>query len=98
MADEIKRPRGAQPGNRNAAKERYFYRELKRQCDEDPTILPAIAQRLIIAAVKGEPWAIKEFRDTMDGKPAQAVNLANEDGTPLLSAISVNFVKPADGG
>ena len=98
MTDTDKRGPGAPKGNRNAAKERMFYRELKRQCEADPSILPSIAQRLIIAAVKGEPWAIKEFRDTMDGKPAQAVNLANEDGSPLLSAISVNFVKPADGG
>jgi hypothetical protein len=94
---EEKRGRGAPLGNRNAAKERVFHRELRRRLADDPQIIMDVAERLIIAARKGEPWAIKEFRDTLDGKPAQAVSVANEDGSPLLTGITVSLVKAADG-
>lgn len=95
--DETTRRRGAQPGNKNAAKARYFYRELMRQCEADPQIVVDIAQRLLIAARKGEPWAIREFRDTMDGKPAQAVEITGDPDNPTTLGFVVIPPK-ANGG
>lgn len=37
------------------------------------TKLRLIAEKLVEAAVSGEPWAIREVADRKDGKPMQAV-------------------------
>ena len=85
--------RGAPIGNKNAAKQRIFYFELMRQCHANPELLPKVAKNLIRAAVDGEPWAIKEFRDTLDGKPAQAVAITDSEGGSILSSLVVQYVK-----
>lgn len=48
------------------------------------TKLRAIAEKLVIAAEAGESWAIKEVADRIDGKPMQQVEVAGEDGGPVL--------------
>ena len=45
-------------------------------------------------AEEGEPWAIKEIIDRVDGKAIQATTIENADGTPLLGGIQVTFIKP----
>jgi hypothetical protein len=35
--------------------------------------LAVIAENLVCAAVRGEPWAIRECFDRVDGKPTQAI-------------------------
>jgi hypothetical protein len=35
-------------------------------------------------AEEGERWAAEYVRDTLDGKPAQQVNLADADGDKLV--------------
>lgn len=68
-------------------KERSFYNALSvalRQAngtdlEGKPVIkLRAIAEKLVAAAVAGEPWAIKEVADRIDGKPMQAIEHSGE--------------------
>ena len=86
--------RGGQPGNQNAAKQRLFYDKLRLVLTQEPHRLRSIAEQLVRKAEEGEPWAIKELIDRVDGKAHQAVALENADGTPLLTGIQVTFVKP----
>ena len=86
--------RGGQPGNQNAAKQRMFYDKLRLVLTQEPHRLRQIAEQLVKKAEEGEPWAIKELIDRVDGKAHQAVALENSDGTPLLTGIQVTFVKP----
>lgn len=86
--------RGGQPGNQNAAKSRMFYDKLRLVLTQEPHRLRKIAEELVKKAEEGEPWAIKELIDRVDGKAHQAVALENSDGSPLLTGIQVTFVKP----
>ena len=86
--------RGAQLGNQNAAKSRMFYDKLRLVLTQEPHRLRSIAEQLVKKAEEGEPWAIKELIDRVDGKAHQAVALENSDGSPLLQSIQVTFIKP----
>jgi hypothetical protein len=86
--------RGGQQGNQNAAKSRMFYDKLRLVLTQEPHRLRAIADTLVRKAEEGEPWAVKEIMDRMDGKAHQAVSVENADGSPLLSGIQVTFIKP----
>jgi hypothetical protein len=85
---------GAPLGNQNAARQRMFYDKLRLVLTQEPHRLRQIAEQLVKKAEEGEPWAIKELIDRVDGKAHQAVALENSDGTPLLTGIQVTFVKP----
>ena len=85
---------GAPLGNQNAARQRMFYDKLRLVLTQNPERLRKIAEELVSKAEQGEPWAIKELIDRVDGKAHQAVALENSDGTPLLTGIQVTFVKP----
>ena len=87
---------GAPLGNKNAAKSRMFYDKLRLVLTQEPHRLRQIAEQLVSKAEEGEPWAIKEIMDRMDGKAHQAVSVENADGTPLLSGIQVTFIKPEE--
>ena len=85
---------GAQVGNQNAAKSRLFYDKLRLVLVQEPHRLRSIAEQLVTQAEAGEPWAIKEIIDRVDGKAVQATTIENADGTPLLGGIQVTFIKP----
>ena len=71
-----------------------FYDKLRLVLTQEPHRLRSIAEQLVKKAEEGEPWAIKELIDRVDGKAHQAVALENSDGSPLLTGIQVTFVKP----
>jgi hypothetical protein len=85
---------GAPFGNANGAKQRMFYDKLRLVLTQDPTRLRKIAEQLVSKAEEGEAWAIKELIDRVDGKSVQAMTVANEDGSPLLAGIRVEFIRP----
>jgi hypothetical protein len=80
-------PVGAPIGDKNAAKIRLFddaFRRALKQRDlnhEDGATLRKIADKIIDLALAGDVSAFREARDTVDGKPAQAITGA--DGGPL---------------
>jgi len=86
--------RGAPVGNHNAAKSRMFYDKLRLVLVQEPHRLRSIAEQLVTQAEAGEPWAIKEIIDRVDGKAIQATTIENADGSPLLGGIQVTFIKP----
>lgn len=75
---------GAPIGNLNAAKSRAFYGALSRAiAQDDGKRLRAAAEKLLDLASEGEAWAVKELRDTLDGKPAQSVTVGGDADNPL---------------
>ena len=88
---------GAPEGNKNAAKGKLFYGQLRKALvQEDALKLRAIAEKLVEAAIEGEPWAVKEIMDRVDGKAVQSTTFEDAKGNSLLQAIEVRFVKPSE--
>lgn len=84
----------APKGNRNAAKGKEWFDALRKECVQRGA-LPEIAKVLVDKAVAGEAWAIQEVANRFDGKPGQAVELSNPDGTGLFSLIEIRAVEAA---
>ena len=88
---------GAPIGNQNAAKGRLWNDSLRMAIAQDDRVrVRKAVEKLLDLAAEGEPWAIKELADRLDGKPVQQTVLENSDGTPLLAGIQVTFVKPSE--
>jgi hypothetical protein len=68
-----------------ARKERKFYQALLIALNaEGPDIrLRKIAEQLVTAAERGEPWAIRELMDRIDGKVPQATILQGDAEEPV---------------
>ena len=79
-------PGGAPLGNQNAKRSRLFeqafIRALKQRdlSAEDGETIRKIADKMIDLALAGDVAAFREARDTVDGKPAQQLNIAGHDG------------------
>jgi hypothetical protein len=63
---------------------------------QNPQRLPKIVETLLTAAEIGEAWAVKEVIDRLDGKAIQINQMENADGSPILNAIQVTFIKPPE--
>lgn len=83
-------------GNSNAVKGKMFYDKLRKCLVQQPQRLDKIVDQLVMQAELGEAWAVKEVIDRLDGKAVQTTQMENADGTPLLSGITVSFVRPTD--
>jgi hypothetical protein len=85
--------RGGQPGNQNGKKGKLFYNQLRvALVQEDSRKLRTIAQKLVDAAEQGEPWAIKEVIDRIDGKAVQSTEISGLDGGILETLNTINIV------
>jgi hypothetical protein len=81
-------PAGAPEGNHNATKNRQWRGALDRAIATDNgKRLRAAAEQLLNKAEAGEPWAIKEIADRLDGKPHQSVELT-ADVTNRASSLT----------
>jgi hypothetical protein len=85
---------GAPIGNKNAQKGRIWNDALKKAIAQDngKRLRESIEQLLNLAA-KGEPWAIKELADRLDGRPKQTNTLETDDDG-LVAGIKIIFVSP----
>ena len=71
-----------------ATKERKFYAALTRSMlADDGKKVRAAAEQLLDQAAAGEPWAIKELADRLDGRPAQAIIGDSENPLLIISRI-----------
>jgi len=88
---------GAPLGNQNGKKGKLFYNQLRiALVQEDSRKLRTIAQKLVDAAEQGEPWAIKEVIDRVDGKAVQATEISGVDGDAVeLKLIEFVIKRPA---
>lgn len=66
--------------------EKSFKAALDKAIAQDPKALRRAADRLLQLASDGEPWAVKELADRLDGKPAQAIT--GKDGGPISVILS----------
>lgn len=87
---------GAPIGNQNGKKGKLFYNQLRKALvQEDSRKLRTIADRLVDAAEQGEPWAIKEVIDRVDGKAVQATEISGIDGDAVeLKLIEFVIKRP----
>lgn len=53
-----------------------------------------VCYKLVEAAEDGEPWAVKELIDRVDGK--SPVALTGEDGGPVETVTKIMLVSPDD--
>ena len=80
---------GGQPGNQNARKGKLFYDALRiALVQEDKKKLRTITEKLVKSAENGEPWAIKEVMDRIDGKPVNTTELSGTDNSPLKLVVT----------
>jgi hypothetical protein len=80
---------GGQPGNQNARKGKLFYDAIRiALVQEDKKKLRTITEKLVKSAENGEPWAIKEVMDRIDGKPVNTTELSGTDNTPLKLVVA----------
>ena len=80
--------RGAPLGNTNGAKGKIVGDALRKAAaDNDYRRLRKGCEKLMDAFAEGEPWAISLVFDRLDGKPAQQVNLADNEGKPLTLGL-----------
>lgn len=73
-------------GNPNGgAKIKRFYAALDRAIlQDDSKRLREAAEQLLTLASSGEPWAVQMLADRLDGKAAQQLQLAGNDGQELV--------------
>jgi hypothetical protein len=75
---------GAPKGNDNAKKGKLFYSELRKALvQQDQLNLRRIADKLVEKAIDGEPWAVKEIMDRVDGKAVQTTEVSGIDGEAM---------------
>jgi hypothetical protein len=84
--------RGGQPGNQNAKKNKMFYDRIQKHLIQNPHKLEKIVETLVQEAQNGEPWAVKEIMDRMDGKAVQATEISGADGGLLETLNTINIV------
>ena len=49
--------------------------------------IEVMADKCSLLGEAGEPWAIKEIGDRLDGKPAQYSEISGKDGAPLMLVV-----------
>lgn len=88
---------GAPLGNNNAAKENRRWSEALTRAiaQDDGKRLRDAAEKLLDKAANGEPWAVKELADRLDGKAPQGVTLSGDPDRPLHTSMEVKLVKAA---
>lgn len=83
--------KGAPLGNTYAAKDRRWTGMLQRVLAEPCAggdRLRKIALKLVQAAEEGQPWAITELANRLDGKPVQPVDVKDErQHQPITNAL-----------
>ena len=85
---------GAPLGNRNAHKGYIWNAALRRAIvQDDGKRLRASIEKLLNLAANGEPWAIKELADRLDGRPKQP-NIMEPSDESEVRAIKIVFVSP----
>jgi len=86
---------GAPVGNDNAKKGKLFYDQLRKVLvQNDQLKLRQVSEKLVDAAIEGEPWAVKEIIDRMDGKPVAVQEIQGPDGTQLKAGFVLTFEEP----
>lgn len=78
---------GAPVGNNNAAKAKIWSAAINRALEKRGVsraeALDTLAEQLLVKCEAGDMQALKELGDRLDGKPAQALTVANDGDEPF---------------
>lgn len=86
---------GAPKGNTNAKKNKLFYDRIQKHLIQNPHKLEKIVETLVQEAQNGEPWAVKEIMDRVDGKAVQSTEISGVDGEAIeLKQIEFIIKRP----
>jgi hypothetical protein len=86
---------GAPLGNENAKKGKLFYDQLRKVLvQNDQFKLRRVTEKLVDAAIEGEPWAIKEVIDRIDGKAIAIQEIQGPGGLELKTGFILTFEEP----
>ena len=95
---ESNKGKGAPEGNDNARKGKLFYDQLRKVLvQNDQLKLRQVSEKLVDAAVEGEPWAVKEVIDRMDGKAVAIQEVTGPNGMELKTGFVITFEEPSNG-
>lgn len=85
-----------QSGNpQGRGSDKLFAATLKRAiAQDDGKKVRAAIDKLLDLAEAGEPWAIKELADRLDGKASQSVDLGSDPERPVLQKLIREIVRP----
>ena len=73
-----------QSGNPHGRPKKQFSEVLQRAIvQDDGKRLRMVIEKLLDKAAEGEPWAVKELADRLEGKPAQSVQLSGDEDNPI---------------
>jgi hypothetical protein len=79
-----------------AKKHRLWISTLERAIKaEDGKRLREAAERLLTKAAEGEPWALKELGDRLDGKARQQIEAVDDQGRTLAIGLVAYANHPA---
>jgi hypothetical protein len=77
-----------QAGNKHGAKRKQFEATINRIiAQDDGKKLRAVAEKVWELAQDGERWAVEMIRDTLDGRPATALEVADESGNAVTVGV-----------
>jgi len=86
---------GAPVGNDNAKKGKLFYDQLRKVLVQNDSLkLRQVSEKLVDAAIEGEPWAVKEIMDRMDGKAVAIQEIQGPGGMELKTGFVLTFEEP----
>jgi hypothetical protein len=86
---------GAPKGNTNGKKNKLFYDRIQKHLIQNPHKLEKIVETLVQEAQNGEPWAVKEIMDRVDGKAVQSTEISGVDGDAIeLKMIEFIIKRP----
>lgn len=88
MTDIVKRKRGAQPGNKNAAKGRTLHNTLIDCVNLQPSMLQQACFALLQKAADGDIAAFRELADRLDGKAVQQTLLTADVTTHSVEQMT----------
>jgi hypothetical protein len=92
---ETNKGKGAPEGNDNARKGKLFYDQLRRVLVQNDSLkLRQVSEKLVDAAIEGEPWAVKEIMDRMDGKAVAIQEIQGPGGAELKTGFTLVFEEP----
>ncbi len=86
-------------GNQYAAKAKLVTDAIRKAIvQEDGKRLRQGVDKLLDAFASGEPWAIEQVMNRLEGKPAQGVVVSGDEDAPIRAKVSVEFVNQDTSG
>jgi hypothetical protein len=67
---------------------------MRRALAQNPQKIAKIVDKVLDQAEAGEPWAVKEVADRLDGKAIAIQEIQGPNGAELKTGVVITFVEP----